>query len=643
MKVLFFLAFIFFTIQAKAGNYYFSSLSGNDSRSILQAQSPATPWKTINKLNSFFANLKPGDSVLFKTGETFTGNIVGTQSGTQAAPIVISAYGTSKIQPVFEYNLLNGSVDSRGRNIIYIANSKYVVIDGIRFTDPTIDSLNHSITANVGIAINIDASASYITLKNLNISLIGVGVLLNANNCAIQHCTIQNMRMVVNTPTNINNNDDFGANGIVVGGSSNTISNCYFKDLWAVSYDYGYDGGAIEVYGSLVNQNSVLYNTAINCNGFMELGSGNGGVASNNLVAYNLLINNGLVFVLHTNGVFGLGITNLQLFNNDIVETVQQFTKPPYLLDCPTSLPANIINMRNNIFWINTNVSVVLSNGPLSVPGPITHLNNIYHLNSGVLGFSINSSEVIVDSQTAIFNNTASANPALWDYSLLPKSIAIDFGKTVGLTNDFNGTLLSKGGSFPDAGMLEYISSGSTVTAGFYFFAGSSQNGTNYLRWQIPDGNLKSFEIERSTDSINFVKVNTVLSQTLGQSYLYHYIDIVPSNSTLFYYRIKAIQSNNATVFSNVISINNLYHKRTVVVIPNPFTGTVSVKLSQGMFLAKTIVIKDSTGQTMMTKAVNVNSTSIDIDLSSLKKGTYFLNIEPDNTMLFNQVELTKM
>src|SRR6202008_2957413 len=112
--------------------------------------------------------------------------------------------------------------------------SKYVVIDGIKFTDPTIDSLNHDITANVGIAINIDASASYITLKNSNISLIGVGVLLNANNCMIQNCTIQNMRMVVNTPTNINNNDDFGANGIVIGGSNNAIKNCYFKDLWAI-------------------------------------------------------------------------------------------------------------------------------------------------------------------------------------------------------------------------------------------------------------------------------------------------------------------------------------------------------------------------------------------------------------------------
>src|SRR5215217_7539459 len=86
------LAVVFFT-TTNATNYYFSSASGDDSRTSTAAKNPSTPWKSISKLNSFFASLQPGDSVLLKRGETFYGSITVTKSGTTSLPIVISAYG----------------------------------------------------------------------------------------------------------------------------------------------------------------------------------------------------------------------------------------------------------------------------------------------------------------------------------------------------------------------------------------------------------------------------------------------------------------------------------------------------------------------------------------------------------------------
>src|SRR4051795_2241605 len=81
-------------IKAQATNYYFSSSVGDDSRTSAQAQSPSTPWKSLTKLNSWFPSLQPGDSVLFKCGETFFGSFVTTKSGTSTSPIVLSSYGT---------------------------------------------------------------------------------------------------------------------------------------------------------------------------------------------------------------------------------------------------------------------------------------------------------------------------------------------------------------------------------------------------------------------------------------------------------------------------------------------------------------------------------------------------------------------
>ncbi|MEO6327583.1 MAG: right-handed parallel beta-helix repeat-containing protein [Ginsengibacter sp.] len=95
MKNILFLFLVIIAIPAaKASSYYFSSISGNDLRTPLEAKSPSTPWKTLNRLNLVFSNLSPGDSLLLKRGETFYGSIIVNKSGKPALPIVVGAYGS---------------------------------------------------------------------------------------------------------------------------------------------------------------------------------------------------------------------------------------------------------------------------------------------------------------------------------------------------------------------------------------------------------------------------------------------------------------------------------------------------------------------------------------------------------------------
>ena len=86
-------------VVVNAAKYYFSAVSGDDSRTTSQAQSTATPWKSITKLNSIMSTLLPGDQVLFKRGETFYGAIVLAASGNSSNPITFSAYG-SGVKPI---------------------------------------------------------------------------------------------------------------------------------------------------------------------------------------------------------------------------------------------------------------------------------------------------------------------------------------------------------------------------------------------------------------------------------------------------------------------------------------------------------------------------------------------------------------
>ncbi len=88
-----FLLLLFFVSTAKAHTYYFSATTGSDARTSNQAQHPATPWKSLDKLNSYFNNFSPGDSILLKRGDEFYGTINITRSGSKNLPIIISAFG----------------------------------------------------------------------------------------------------------------------------------------------------------------------------------------------------------------------------------------------------------------------------------------------------------------------------------------------------------------------------------------------------------------------------------------------------------------------------------------------------------------------------------------------------------------------
>ncbi|MEJ7738110.1 MAG: PA14 domain-containing protein [Chitinophagaceae bacterium] len=80
--------------RSHANNYYFSSTSGNDTRSMAEAQKPTTPWKTLEKLNAVFSNLNPGDTISLKRDDVFDGTISISKSGSVNLPIVITTYGT---------------------------------------------------------------------------------------------------------------------------------------------------------------------------------------------------------------------------------------------------------------------------------------------------------------------------------------------------------------------------------------------------------------------------------------------------------------------------------------------------------------------------------------------------------------------
>ncbi|MFZ0548162.1 MAG: choice-of-anchor D domain-containing protein [Candidatus Promineifilaceae bacterium] len=116
-----FLFFIVLTLQtthttqsAGGTTYYVSSSTGSDANNGL---AQAAPFATITHVNGL--NLQPGDTVLFKCGDTWrTQSLVVTRSGTSGSPITFSSYPTacankpifSGAQSISGWSVYNGSI-----------------------------------------------------------------------------------------------------------------------------------------------------------------------------------------------------------------------------------------------------------------------------------------------------------------------------------------------------------------------------------------------------------------------------------------------------------------------------------------------------------------------------------------------------
>ncbi len=218
---------------SRATNYYFSASSGSDSYTVTQAQSQSTPWKTIAKLNSYMASIKPGDSILFKSGDTFTipegintGGLLVTVSGTSTQPIVISSYGSGAL-PIITLPAITGWTGSGIYTKSFTIQTCCSILfeDGVPLTKASSSSLtdgnwygsggtlyytptsgtaaNHTVTVcniNNGYIPAIDLSdQQYVTVNGIQFNSDGVGVKtfdltatgtlgLIVQNCVFNYC-----------------------------------------------------------------------------------------------------------------------------------------------------------------------------------------------------------------------------------------------------------------------------------------------------------------------------------------------------------------------------------------------------------------------------------------------------------------------
>jgi hypothetical protein len=137
--------------------------------------------------------------------------------------------------------------------------------------------------------------------------------------------------------------------------------------------------------------------------------------------------------------------------------------------------------------------------------------------------------------------------------------------------------------------------------------------------------NSKGFEIQRSSDNINFEAVGFVSSKTANSSLAQYYSFTDNSNNlkAASFYRLKMVDLDNTFAFSSIKTVKGSGLQAEVNVFPNPASS--NSKITVGNLSESTNVrVFDNTGR-LIQQITSTNGNSV--DLNHLQKGSYFIKI----------------
>lgn len=163
-------------------------------------------------------------------------------------------------------------------------------------------------------------------------------------------------------------------------------------------------------------------------------------------------------------------------------------------------------------------------------------------------------------------------------------------------------------------------------------FTGRYSSGKAQLDWQTSQElNSDRFELFRSTDGLDFVKVASIKSAGNSNSIKnYSHQDNISGNSgNNVYYRLKQIDIDGKSTFSSVVKLS-LGSKTTFDIFPNPFTSNFTVSFGAAKTSIANLRIQNSAGNLVYSKTISVTKGNNSILLNSLPtlgSGVYYVTI----------------
>ena len=163
-------------------------------------------------------------------------------------------------------------------------------------------------------------------------------------------------------------------------------------------------------------------------------------------------------------------------------------------------------------------------------------------------------------------------------------------------------------------------------------FTAQKNNESVLLKWYATyETNFKKYEIEKSSNAADFYKIGEVAGQNLAN---YSFTDNKFPSSNTVYYRLKMLDIDGKISYSKVIPFHLNANFSNAIVYPNPTKGKLTVRLSTSVTERSSLIISDLSGRVIIQQSLTSNQAAIDIDVSKLPVGRYFIKINTGNTLI---------
>jgi len=182
-----------------------------------------------------------------------------------------------------------------------------------------------------------------------------------------------------------------------------------------------------------------------------------------------------------------------------------------------------------------------------------------------------------------------------------PNSIAIDPSGNI-YTVNFNNT-------------ISKITPDIVMPVTLLDFSGTLQNSVANLQWQTAtEAGFSHFELQSSIDSKTYMTVANIAAKGNNSSYA----DTLVQTTTITYYRLKMVDIDGHSVYSNTLALSQTNEVAGVVLYPNPSNTNINIKVAT----AGSLSIYDASGKLVINKMVQVGVNTVNV--SNLNAGIYY-------------------
>ncbi len=134
--------------------------------------------------------------------------------------------------------------------------------------------------------------------------------------------------------------------------------------------------------------------------------------------------------------------------------------------------------------------------------------------------------------------------------------------------------------------------------------------------------NTAAFDVQQSTNGVDFNTVGTIVSKNTTQLNSYQY-NVASKEGTKFY-RLKMIDKDGQFTYSATIKIETPSKAVTLHIYPNPTTSTITINHPKATHQSAIMIVNNS-GKVLITKHGLVNATSTVVNVSNFSAGKYLV------------------